>query len=188
MAYIGEKKKTPKHHPHEYADIRLYRNKKLTDSLNCRVQTILGDKILLLDQFLEIGFPKVLLISFMSEWCPNCHDEALAIDNIYNKFSAQDFEVIVVGEYSDPIKLGYLFDKKLRIQLPYVFGEVLGKNEEKKLLTTHHRIKTIVQDQRKWGVPLHIIIVEGKLDEIHCVTGEFENLALEYFLINQFNL
>ena len=92
MAYIGEKKKTPKNYSHEYADIRLYRNKKLTDSLNCRVQTILGDKILLLDQFLEIGFPKVLLISFMSEWCPNCHDEALAIDNIYNKFSDQDFE------------------------------------------------------------------------------------------------
>ena len=45
-----------------------------------------------------------------------------------------------------------------------------------------------MRDQRKWGVPLHIIIVEGKLDEIHCVTGEFENLALEYFLINQFNL
>ena len=94
----------------------------------------------------------------------------------------------MVGEYSDPIKLGYLFDKKLRIQLPYVFGEVLGKNEYKKLLTTHHQIKTLMREQRKWGVPLHIIIVEGKLDEIHCVTGEFENLALEYFLINQFNL
>ncbi len=188
MAYVEKKKKTPNNHPHEYADIRLYRNKKLTDSLNCRVQTITGDKIFLLDQFLETGFPKVLLLSFMSEWCPNCHYEALAIDKIYKKFSDQDFEVIVIGEYSDSIKLGNLFDKKLHVQIPYVFGEVWGKNWDKKLLTTHQRIKTMVQDQRKWGVPLHIIIVDGQLDEIHCVKGEFENLALEYFLINHFNL
>ncbi|MBF88704.1 MAG: hypothetical protein CMG75_03410 [Candidatus Marinimicrobia bacterium] len=188
MANLTKVQKIAEYHAHEYAEIQIYQNEQLTDLLNYRVQSIEGDNILLLNQFIARGFPRVLLISFFSEWCPNCQHEALVIDRINEKFVKEDFEVIVIVEYSDSKKWEDFITNKLDSQLTYFFGEMLEKNEKKRFLTNHHMIKTLVNDKRKWGVPLHFMIIGGRLNKVCCVKGEFEKLELETFLIKKLNI
>lgn len=169
-------------HPHEYREIQMLRDGHLADYLNFDVRTTEGENESLLNRFKERGFPEVLLISFMSEWCPNCHYEGFLLKDVYDSWKERGLEVLLVVEYSDRAKWENLFVKPLGINLPTVFGELSEKDEVRKLSTSHHRVRIMMGDERNWGVPLHLLIVRGKLGDIHYVTGEFQPGALEAFV------
>ncbi|MCS7024225.1 MAG: TlpA family protein disulfide reductase [Bryobacteraceae bacterium] len=44
---------------------------------------------------------KVLLITIMGSWCPNCHDEAPLLNELYQRFRSRGLEVVALGfEYT----------------------------------------------------------------------------------------
>ena len=43
---------------------------------------------------------KINIISYLAEWCPNCHYEAVTLRNIYEEFYKYDFEIILVMNYA----------------------------------------------------------------------------------------
>ena len=48
---------------------------------------------------------KVILVSIMGSWCPNCHDEAPFFEELYKKYNAQGFEVISLAfEYTGEVE------------------------------------------------------------------------------------
>lgn len=169
-------------HSHEYGEIQMFRDGRLADYLDFGVRTVEEENESLLSRFEERGFPKVLLISFMSEWCPNCYYEGPLFKDVYDSWKERGLEVLLVVEYSDRAEWENRFVKPLGINLPTVFGELSEKDEVRKLSTSHHRIRTMMGDERNWGVPLHLLIVGGKLGDVHYVTGEFQPGALEAFV------
>ena len=170
------------HHPHEYSEIESFSDVPLAQELNFSVLTHSGGQKLLLGKYETEGFPKVLLISFMAEWCPNCHYETPVLNSIYNAWHSSGVDMIIVAEYSDPDVWEHRFMQKHGIHIPYVLGELNEKNESLRDNIAHTRIRKLMNDRRVWGVPLHILIVAGSLKEACFVTGEFKPGALEQFL------
>jgi len=171
-----------KNHPHEYAEIESSSNVPLAQELNFSVSTHSDGQKSLLGRYETEGFPKVLLISFMAEWCSNCHYEALILNGIYGAWHNSGFDMTIVVEYSDLDAWEDRFMRKHDIHIPYFFGELNEKNETLRDNIAHTRIRKLMNDQRIWGVPLHILIVSGNLKETYFVTGEFKPGALEQFL------
>ncbi len=169
-------------HPHEYGEIQTLRDESLGACLDFEVETVNSRNESLLSGLQKNGFPDVLLISFMSEWCPNCHYEAPLLNALYNAWRGRGFEALLVVEYSDRAAWEDRFVNSLGIALPTVFGQLSEKDEVRKPSTAHHRIRTMMDDSRNWGLPLHLLIVGGELGAIHYVTGEFHPGALEDFL------
>ena len=182
MADLSSEEAIRESRPHEYGEIHTLRDERLAGSLDFEVQTVQGGNESLLDRFKKRGFPEVLLISFMSEWCSNCHYGAPELARIYDEWRERGFGLRVVVEYSDPLIWRKDFIEKHEIDLPYVIGELAEKNESKKAITAHHQIKSMMGDKRNWGVPLHILVVGGKLQVVYYVSGEFSHGALEDFL------
>ena len=169
-------------HPHEYSEIESSSNMPLAQELNFSVSTHSGGQESLLGKYETEKFPKVLLISFMAEWCPNCHYEASMLNDIYGAWHNSGFDMTIVAEYSDLDAWENKFMRTHGINIPYFFGELNEKNETLRDNIAHTRIRKLMNDQRIWGVPLHILIVYGNLKEACFVTGEFIPGALEQFL------
>lgn len=53
---------------------------------------------------------KVVLVDISGSWCPNCHDEAPFLDELYRKYHAQGLDIVTLDfedkdEYEDPARL-----------------------------------------------------------------------------------
>ncbi len=87
------------------------------------------------------GFPKVLLISFMAEWCPNCHYEAPILNGIYSAWHNSGFDMTIVAEYSGLDAWEDRFMRTHGINIPYFIGELNEKNETLRDNIAHTRIR-----------------------------------------------
>jgi thiol-disulfide isomerase/thioredoxin len=47
---------------------------------------------------------KVVLINITGSWCPNCHDEAPFLAEIYNKYHSRGFEIVALS-FEEPEQL-----------------------------------------------------------------------------------
>ncbi len=44
---------------------------------------------------------KVVIVTISGSWCPNCHDEAPVLVDLYNRYHAQGLEIVMLGfEYT----------------------------------------------------------------------------------------
>ncbi len=127
---------------------------------------------------------KINIISYLAEWCPNCRYEALTLGNLYRKFSKLSIKMTVVMNYSE-IKKSMSFVNSYNLKMNIFFGELIEKQEYSlnKLLFTQFRKKN--NDLRKWGTPFHIIIINGNIEDIGIVKGEFIIKEIEDFLTNK---
>ena len=74
---------------------------------------------------------KVVVVELSGSWCPNCHDEAPFLAEMYRKFDRKDFEVVSISfeeaeQLGDPTRLK-AFVKKYGLQFPVLLG---GDTEE----------------------------------------------------------
>jgi peroxiredoxin len=65
---------------------------------------------------------KVLVVEITGSWCPNCHDEAPFLAEIYRKFGAQGLEIVSLSfeeadQLRDPTRLR-AFVKKYGLEFP----------------------------------------------------------------------
>lgn len=78
---------------------------------------------------------KVVLVNVIGSWCPNCHDEAPFLADIYRKYRNQGLEIVSVSfEEADQLKdLNRLraFIKKNGIEFPVLLGGEPGERNTK---------------------------------------------------------
>jgi thiol-disulfide isomerase/thioredoxin len=53
---------------------------------------------------------KVVLVNIMGSWCPNCHDEAPFLEELYRKYRARGLEIVALSfedseQLKDPVRL-----------------------------------------------------------------------------------
>ena len=69
---------------------------------------------------------KVVIVSITGSWCPNCHDEAPFLVELYRKYHAQGLEIVALDfeepeQRADPARLR-AFIKKYGIEYPYLIA------------------------------------------------------------------
>lgn len=123
---------------------------------------------------------KIVLLTFMRADCENSQFEYPNIEKNYQKFKNKGFDVFTVMEYTNADHL----DDFLMTYFPSV-TVTLGtrsKDEGIRFLTDHYRIRKSLGDSRKWGTPLSFLIIDGDLQNVWYVGGEFNPGDLEEFL------
>ena len=69
---------------------------------------------------------KVLVVEITGSWCPNCHDEAPFLAEMYRKYGKQNFEIVSLSfeeadQLKDPTRLR-AFVKKYGLEFPVLLG------------------------------------------------------------------
>ncbi|MEE8437128.1 MAG: redoxin domain-containing protein [Candidatus Neomarinimicrobiota bacterium] len=124
---------------------------------------------------------KVLIITYMANWCPNCNYQAPLLSEIYEKFHSAGLESIVIMEYS-ALKSARLFVDRHKLTMPIYFGQIQAKDKTRRQLTEHYKIRRIMADERSWGTPFSIIIEKNNFSKIGFIAGEFKLDELELYL------
>ena len=122
-------------------------------------------------------------ISFFAAWCPNCDYEAIQLKKYYDRYHTKvDFSIIM--QFSS-IKESDIFINKYLLDMKKINGEIESKSESLKNNTLFYKFRKKLADDRKWGVPLHLIITPNKLlNEIFVIKGESINSEVERLLAN----
>jgi len=78
---------------------------------------------------------KVVLVNIMGSWCPNCHDEAPFLVDLYRKYHSQGLEIVALSfeepeQLKDPARLR-AFIKKYGIEYTVLLGGETDEAKEK---------------------------------------------------------
>jgi thiol-disulfide isomerase/thioredoxin len=119
---------------------------------------------------------KVLILTYVAEWCKNCNYEAPYLRDIYNKYKSRGLEIVARSEYSEVDKMKAVVEKH-QTPYPVITGSVIAYNEREKirLETFQYLLRSTLGDKRKWGTPFSIIILNGDLENPHVVMGEMKS-------------
>ena len=91
----------------------------------------------------------------MAEWCPNCDYEAVQLREYYKNYETEfDFYLVMLFSSNE---LNNIFLKKYDLQMKRIKGELCAKDEKLNLSSKFCNFRNIINDDRKWGVPMHII-------------------------------
>ncbi|MDX1567810.1 MAG: SgcJ/EcaC family oxidoreductase [Longimicrobiales bacterium] len=126
----------------------------------------------------------VVLFTYVAEWCENCRYEAPHLARLYWKYADRGFRIVARSEYSHP---------QVMREVAGMFGSpypiIQGspnpdpENEDAVRTTTHHfRLRKALGDPRKWGTPMNLLVLDGNVDRMHMVLGEFVPEELDRFL------
>jgi thiol-disulfide isomerase/thioredoxin len=120
---------------------------------------------------------KVVLVNITGSWCPNCHDEAPYLEELYRKYHSQGLEIVAIDfeeaeQLKDPSRLP-AFIKKYGIDYTYLLA---GEPSE-----LQSKIPQAV-NLNSWPTTL-FLARDGKVRAIHAgfaapASGEF-NIALK---------
>ena len=121
----------------------------------------------------------IFIISYYSEWCPNCHYDSKVLLDIFNHYKNRNIKFELIMMYAS-FEMSSSFVKANDLEISFQMGELLEKNEELLKETYFTKFKLEINDTRKWGVPLHLVLGVKK-DIVGIIKGEIikENL-IEY--------
>lgn len=179
-------------HPHEYAPIeQVSLQDRLADEpeilerateLEDFTGTSLDDRRVDARRLVEEH--PVVLFTYVAEWCENCRYEAPHLARLYWKYADRGFRIVARSEYSHPQVM-----KEVAGMYGSPYPIIAGspnpdpENEDAVRTTTHHyRLRKALDDPRKWGTPMNILVVDGDVEQVHMVMGEFVPEELDAFL------
>src|SRR5438552_15232708 len=118
---------------------------------------------------------KVLIMSYIAEWCPNCNYEAPYLRDIYNKYNSRGLEIVGRSEYSEVDKMKAVIERH-HTPYPVITGSVIAYSERQKIRmeTFQYLLRTTIGDKRTWGTPFSIIVINGDLNNPYVVMGEMK--------------
>jgi len=104
---------------------------------------------------------KLVMVLYFAPWCPNWRNEAPVAASLYEKYKAQGFEIIGVGEYGSRDDVKNYFGPN---GPPYpVVMESESKEDREK--TPHYAYRQLTGDTRKWGSPWNIFLDPTKCNQ-----------------------
>ena len=135
---------------------------------------------------------KFVLVVYFAPWCPNWKHEAPFAQKLYEKYKANGFHVIGVGEYDTVAAMKTNLDDK-KITFPVVYE---SDSKESKQKTLHYEYRQAVGDTRGWGSPWNIFLEPAKLakqgdvltEKTFIVNGELIEAEVEKFVREKLGL
>ena len=111
---------------------------------------------------------KLVMVLYFAPWCPNWRNEAPVAASLYQKYKAQGFEIIGVGEYGSRDDVKNYFGPN---GPPYpVVMESESRDDREK--TPHYAYRQVTGDTRKWGSPWNIFLDPTKCNQTGDVLTE----------------
>lgn len=126
----------------------------------------------------------VVLLTIFAEWCENCAYEAPELVELFHRFGDRGFAVVARSEYSHPAEVER-FVEEHGIPYPVILGSPNPDPENEdavRTTTSHFALRKALDDPRKWGTPMNLLVVDGDLERVHMVLGEFVPEELDAFL------
>jgi thiol-disulfide isomerase/thioredoxin len=116
---------------------------------------------------------KLVMVVYFAPWCPNWKLQAPVAEKLYEKYKANGFEIIGVGEYDTVDAMKTSLDT-FKITFPVVYE---SDSRDAKQKTPHYEYRKTTGDTRNWGSPWSIFLVPAQLKK-----GEF--LTEKTFVVN----
>jgi len=146
---------------HEYAKLEKVNNHNVIKAL------------LSIPHIIEIinSSSQIKFITFFAEWCSNCKYEAIELKKYYDSHHLDiDFSIIMLFS---SIQESKRFINNYQLNMNDYYGDINSKDEELNFKSTYYEFRNALGDERKWGVPFHIIIKPTRNpSEIFVVKGE----------------
>src|SRR4051812_1984114 len=119
---------------------------------------------------------KVLIMSYVAEWCKNCNYEAPYMRDIYKKYNSRGLEIVARSEYSEVDKMKAVIEKH-QTPYPVITGSVIAYDQRQKIRmeTFQYLLRNTLGDKRTWGTPFSIIIINGDLNNPYVAMGEIKS-------------
>ena len=120
--------------------------------------------------------------TFYAEWCQNCHYDVKTLKEVFNLFRDDlvDFNLNMMLS-SDKNSINFI--KSNNLQIPFKMSNLKTKDEESFLNTTYSKFKSELKDERKWGLPLHIINNKEEV-KVAVIKGEIVKKDMLEYLNN----
>ena len=129
---------------------------------------------------------KLVMVVYFAPWCPNWKHEAPFAQKLYEKYKANGFDVIGVGEYDTVAAMKTNLDA-YKITFPVVYESDARDAKQK---TLHYEYRKSVGDTRGWGSPWNVFLEPAKLvskgdvltEKAFIVNGELIEVEAEKFV------
>jgi peroxiredoxin len=147
-------------------------------------KSVRDDKTINLREF--TNKKKLVMVVYFAPWCPNWKHEAPFAQKLYEKYKANGFDVIGVGEYDTVEAMRANLDA-FKITFPVVYE---SEARTAKQTTLHYEYRKAVGDTRNWGSPWNIFLEPSKLqkkgdvltEKTFVVNGELIETEAERFV------
>jgi len=118
---------------------------------------------------------KMLMMSYIAEWCKNCNYEAPYLREIYKKYHSRGLEIVGRSEYSEVEKMKAVLQKN-QTPFPVITGSVIAYSERQKIRmeTFQYLLRNTLGDKRTWGTPFTIIVLNNDLNNPYVAMGEIK--------------
>jgi len=141
--------------PHEYSPLV----EKTVNYKNWTLNDLATNKPVSLRSLMQ--GKKLVMVLYFAPWCPNWRNEAPVAARLYEKYKAQGFEIIGVGEYGTRDEVKNYFGPN---GAPYrVVMESESKEDREK--TSLFAYRQLTGDTRKWGSPWNIFLDPTKCNQ-----------------------
>jgi len=135
---------------------------------------------------------KLVMVVYFAPWCPNWKHEAPFAQKLYEKYKANGFDVIGVGEYDTVAAMKTNLDQ-FKITFPAVYE---SDSKDAKQKTLHYDYRKATGDTRGWGSPWNIFLEPSKLskkgdvltEKTFVVNGELIEAEAEKFVREKLGL
>ena len=135
---------------------------------------------------------KLVMVVYFAPWCPNWKHEAPFAQRLYEKYKANGFDVVGVGEYDTVDAMKTNLDQ-FKITFPVVYESDARDAKQK---TLHYEYRKAVGDTRGWGSPWNIFLEPSKLikkgdvltEKTFIVNGELIEADAEKFVREKLGL
>jgi len=134
-------------------------------------------------RYVNFNFPKergykptkVLIMSYVAEWCKNCNYEAPYLRDVYNKYNSRGLEIVARSEYSEVEKMKAVVEQH-KTPYPVITGSVIAYSDRQKIRmeTFQYLLRMTLGDKRTWGTPFSIIVMNGDFNNPYVVLGEMK--------------
>lgn len=176
---------------HEYAPVE----EKDIQYKNWNYKSVSGGEINLRD---FAKGKKLVMVVYFAPWCPNWKLEAPIAQRFYEKYKADGFDVIGVGEY-DTIEAIKTSLDTLKVTFPVVYELDIKDAKERtdaKQKTLHYAYRQTTGDKRNWGSPWNIFLIPKKInksgdilvEKTFIVNGELIEADAEAFIREKLGL
>ncbi|HEX6124844.1 MAG TPA: redoxin domain-containing protein [Pyrinomonadaceae bacterium] len=103
---------------------------------------------------------KLVMVVYFAPWCPNWKHDLPFVQKMYDKYKADGFDVIAVGEY-DPVESMKTHVGQYKLTFPVVWESDVRTAKQ---TTSHYEYRRAVGDTRNWGSPWYIFLEVNKLE------------------------
>ena len=103
---------------------------------------------------------KLVMVVYFAPWCGNWKHDLPFVQAMYDKYKANGFDVIAVGEY-DPVDSMKAHISQYKLTFPVVWESDARTAKQK---TSHYEYRRSVGDTRNWGSPWYIFLEAAKLE------------------------